>query len=260
MNPELSYDAKPAGAGPAPRNLFSRLGGVYFSPGETFAEMAHAPRALAPMIALALLLVFSSLFMASRGLSWEKITLDQTQKAVASGRLSEEQAEQRREGITRMAPVMKTLVPILSAIGAIVFVFAIAGLAKLVSVMMGIENRYMPLVSVTTYTMLAVSIVSTAIFVILLLIKPIEEIDIMNPIGSNLAALLAALGVEGLPGFVKGLLGFVDVFYIWKVVLIAIGCAAVSNKLKTSSAMIYAGFVACLIALVMSALGALGGF
>ena len=37
------------------------------------------------------------------------------------------------------------------AVSAIVMVFAFAGLAKLVSMMMGIENKYMPLVSVTTY-------------------------------------------------------------------------------------------------------------
>jgi hypothetical protein len=130
--------------------------------------------------------------------------------------------------------------------------FAFAGLAKLVSAMMGIENKYMPLVSVMSYSMLAVSVVSTVIFMVLLFIKPLDEFDWQNPIGSNLAALLGALGVEGLPKFVKSLLSYVDVFYIWKVALIAIGGAAVSRKVKTSSAMVYAGFVAVIIALIGS--------
>ena len=260
MNPEMSYDTKPTiEEAAAPRNFFSRLSGVYFSPGETFVEMSNAPRALAPIIALALLFGLSSAFLANRGVSWEKIAVEQTQKAVASGRMSEEQAGQQIDGIRKMAPAMNVGMPIFAAIWAVVMVFAFAGLAKLWSMMMGIENRYMPLVSATTYSMLAVYIVSTVILVILVFIKPVDEFDWTNPIGSNLAAMLTALGVEGLPSFVKGLLSYVDVFYIWKVALIAIGCAAVSHKLKTSSAMVHAGIVACVIALIGGALAALGG-
>jgi len=260
MNPELNYATKPAGAEsePAPQNFFSRLIGVYFSPGGTFAGMGGAPRALAPIIALTLLFIVSSVFVANR-MPMDKINEDRIQQAIASGQLTEEKAAQQREGMRKIAPFMKFIIPIGSAIWVVVMVFAFAGLAKLVSMMMGIENKYMPLVSVTTYTLLAVYLISTVIFVILLFIKPVDEFDWNNPIGSNLAALLAALGVEGLPKFVKGLLSYVDLFYIWKVVLIAIGCAAVSHKLKTSSAMVYAGFVACVIALIGGAWTAMFG-
>jgi hypothetical protein len=258
MNPELSYDAKPASEEAAPRNFFSRLIGVYFSPGETFVEMARAPRALAPIIVLTLLFAISSVFVAGR-MPMDKLDEDRLQQQIASGRINEAQAEQQREGMRKMAPFMKFIIPISTAIWAIVIVFAFAGLAKLVSLMMGIENKYMPLVSVTTYTMLAVYLISTVIFVILIFIKPADEFDWSNPIGSNLAALLAAFGVEGLSKFVKGLLSYVDVFYIWKVALIAIGCAAVSHRLKTSSAMVYAGIVACALALIGGAWAAMFG-
>jgi hypothetical protein len=260
MNPELSYDPKPEGAasGPAPQSFFSRLIGVYFSPGETFAGMARAPRALAPIIALILLFLVSGVFGASR-VPFEKIAEDQIQKQIASGRLTEEQAEQQREGTRKIAPFMKYIIPIGSIIWTVAMVFAFAGLAKLVSMMMGIDNKYMPLVSVMTYSMLAVYIVSTVIFTILLFIKPIDEFDWANPLGSNLAALISAMGVEGLPSFVKTLFTYVDVFYIWKVALIAIGGAAVSHKLKTSSAVIYAGFVAVIVALLASVGGMLSG-
>jgi hypothetical protein len=260
MNPELSYTPKPENAetSPAPQGFFSRLSGVYFSPGETFAGMASAPRALAPIIALILLILASGIISASR-VPFEKIAESQIQQRVASGRITEEQAEQQREGTRRIAPFMKYLIPIGALIWTVALVFAVAGLAKLVSMMMGVENKYMPLVSVTTYSMLAVYIISTVIFMILLFIKPIDEFDWTNPLGSNLAALLSAVGVEGLPSFVKTLFTYVDLFYIWKVALIAIGAAAVSHKLKTSSAMIYAGFVALIIALLASVGGMLSG-
>ena len=260
MNPELSYDPKREGAGipPAPQNFLSRLIGVYFSPGETFAGMASAPRPLAPIIALILLFIISSMIGSSR-VPFEKISEQQIQQRVASGRINEEQAEQQREGTRKIAPYMKYVIPIGSIVWVILMVFAFAGLAKLLSMVMGAENKYLPLVSVTAYSLLAVYIVSSAIFTILLFIKPVDEFDWSNPLGSNLAALLSAIGVEGLPSFVKALFTYVDVFYIWKVALIAIGAAAVSNKLKASSAMIYAGLVAFILALIGGVLGMLNG-
>jgi hypothetical protein len=153
--------------------------------------------------------------------------------------------------------ISKYVLPIGGTIWAVAMIFAIAGLAKLVSVVMGVENKYMPLVSVTTYTWLAVSIISTAIFAILLALKPIDEFDWTNPIGSNLAALLTAVGVDGLKGFLKGFLSYIDVFFIWKVVLIAIGAAAVSRRLKTSSAMVYAGIIGLVIAVIGGAWAAI---
>jgi len=260
MDPELSYPTKPASVEPetAPQSFFSRLIGVYFSPSETFAGLASAPRPLVPIIALILLFLASSVFFTSR-MPMDKINEDRIQKQVASGRISEEQAERQREGTRKIAPFLKFIIPIGSIFSAVAMVFAFGGLAKLVSMMMGVENKYMPLVSVMTYTLLAVSIVTTVIFTILLFIKPIDEFDWQNPIGSNLAALLAAIGVEGLPSFVKGLFTYVDVFYIWKVVLIGIGGAAVSHKLKASSAIVYTGIVAFIIALILSAFAMLGG-
>jgi hypothetical protein len=188
----------------------------------------------------------------------EKMTEDRIQQQVASGQLTEERAEQQREGFKKVAPFMKFIIPIFALFSSVAMMFAFAGLAKLVSAMMGIENKYMPLVSVMTYSTLAVSVVSMVIFMALLFIKPLDEFDWQNPIGSNLAALLGALGVEGLPKFVKALLSYVDVFYIWKVALIAIGGAAVSRKVKTSSAMVYAGFMAVIIALIGSVFALFG--
>lgn len=259
MDPEMSYATKPASVEPgtAPQSFFSRLIGVYFSPGETFAGMASAPRPVTPIIVLALLIVGSGAFLAAK-MPFEKMSEDRIQQQVASGQISEERAEQQREGVKRIAPFMKFIIPISALIMSVAMIFAFAGLAKLVSAMMGIENKYMPLVSVTTYSILAVSIVSTVIFMVLLSIKPPDEFDWQNPIGSNLAALLGALGVEGLPRFVRALLSYVDVFYIWKVALIAIGGAAVSRKLKTSSAMVYAGFIAVIIALIGSVFALFG--
>jgi mannitol-specific phosphotransferase system IIBC component len=113
MDPEMSYATKPASVEPetAPQSFFSRLIGVYFSPGEIFAGMASAPRPITPIIALALLIVCSSAFVAAK-MPLEKMTEDRIQQQVASGQLTEERAEQQREGFKRIAPFMKFIIPI----------------------------------------------------------------------------------------------------------------------------------------------------
>jgi hypothetical protein len=45
--------------------------------------------------------------------------------------------------------------------------------------------------------------------------------------------------VEGLPKFVLGLASFVDVFGIWKLILLAIGYAAITHKMKTGTAAVF---------------------
>ena len=97
-----------------------------------------------------------------------------------------------------------------------------------------------------------------ALFLILLFIKPVDEFDLNNPLGSNLAAVISMTGANP-PKFLKALLTYVDVFFIWKVVLMGIGFAAVSRKLKTSTAITATGVVAALFALAGAAWTAMFG-
>jgi Yip1 domain len=76
---------------------------------------------------------------------------------------------------------------------------------------------------------LVVGIVSTPIFLLVLLLRPPGSIDPENPVTTNLAAFLPEDSAKWLMTLCKSL----DVFTIWMLVLIAIGFAAVNpRKLK----------------------------
>jgi len=106
--------------------------------------------------------------------------------------------------------------------------------------------------------MLAVGLIATILLVVLIHLKPVDEIDIRNPIGSNLTALLAVVGVK-LPKFLHYLFTYVDAFYIWRVILLGIGCAAVSRRMKASTGITYAAMVATIFAVLGAAWGAIFG-
>src|SRR5262245_52089581 len=102
MNTGLSYASEPTTAtpDPAPQGFFSRLMGVYFSPSETFAGMANAPRALVPIIVFTIFTAITVIIISSR-VPMEKLAEDQIQQAVEAGKMTPEQAEQRREGMKK---------------------------------------------------------------------------------------------------------------------------------------------------------------
>lgn len=256
LMPESESAPEPSAPPPTPQSFFSRLIGVYFSPGEAFQEIGRAPRFLVPMIVMALL-TMAIVIVASQRISFEQVAMQRIDDAVAEGKIPADRAEVQKEQTKKFMSVFKYVIPVIGGIFSVLMALAIAGLAKLISSLMGVENTFKPLFSATLYAILAVSIVSGVVGTILLFLKPVEEIDPNNPVGSNVAALLSMAGVKGLPKFVTSLLAYLDVFYIWKVALLGIGYAAVSRKLKTSTAMVYTGVGAAVLAIIGAAWTAL---
>jgi len=263
MNPDLSYASKPASAEPepAPQNFFSRLIGVWFSPGETFAEIGRAPHVLAPMLALMLIGSVAGYLMIER-VGVRGVFSPQLEQAVASGRMSQEDADKRLEAMTTgpAATITKWSFPVIGLVQYPIIALILVGLAKLITMLMGGENGFKPLFSVSLYAMLGTGIVTSALFIIVLYLKAPEEIDINNLVGSNLAALLSVMvGKDGAPKFVMALARWVDVFGIWLTALLAIGYAAVTRRIKPSTFGIALGVIYLLLALIAASWAALMG-
>jgi Yip1-like protein len=250
MNPEISYASQSdkIEPEPTPQSFFNRLIGVYFSPGETFHEIGRAPRLLMPIIALVVLTLVGSSIVSSK-MPWESILEQQVQRQIDSSKVTPEQGELQKEQMRKVAPFLKIATPLFITVYSIILALILAGVAKLVSLMFAFENNFKSLFSVAVYSVLAVSIISSILFIVLLFIKPVEDFDWENPLSSNLAALLSLTGMESAPGFLKTFFSYIDVFFIWKLVLLAIGFAAVSKKLKTSTALTWVVLIALMIVL-----------
>jgi hypothetical protein len=263
MNPELSYASQPAGATPepAPQNFFNRVIGVWFSPGETFAEIGRAPRVLAPLLVLMVLGSVTSYLMIER-LTVRGFFSSQFEEAVSSGRMSQEDADKQLEAMTTgpAGAFTKWSFPIVGLLQYPVTALILVGLAKLISMLMGGENTFKPLFSVSLYALLGITIVSSIVFVTVLYLKSPEEIDVRNLVGSNLAALLGPVfGKDGLPKFVMGLARWIDLFSIWLITLLAIGYAAVTRGMKSSSFGMALGGIYLVVALIAALWASLSG-
>src|SRR5215510_4070844 len=263
MNPEMNFPPPPAveATETAPQNIFNRLIGVWFAPGETFAEIGRAPRVLVPMLILMVIGCLGGYLMVER-IGIRNFFRPGFEQAVARGRMSPEDADRQLEAMATgpAGTVIKIVIPIFGLIQGPIIAFILFGIAKLISMLSSGDNRFKSLYSVTIYTFLAIGVINTVLLVLVLYLKSPEDLDPNNLIGSNLAALLSlALGKDGLPKFLMSLARWVDLLAIWMIALLSIGYAAVSRGVKTSTMAMGLGVLYTLIALCVSAWTAISG-
>jgi hypothetical protein len=242
---------------PKPKNFFSRLEGTYFSPKEAFQEIGGSPRVLVPIIAFVIIGLFSGYYLTTK-VDFQALAVAQMEQQVQQGQVSQEQMEQQ---LAMVSKFMGLSVIIGAGISGLVSCLIIAGFIKLFSTFIGAENQYKGLFAVSLYVMLAVSIVSTVLMVVILYFKQPGEVtatSIRSVVASNLGAVLESiLGENILPKFVMALARGIDIFYIWIIALLAIGSSAVSKKLKTSTAAAWLGGMYAIILIIGAFISAL---
>lgn len=259
MNPELSYASNPAEPESTPQNFFSRLIGVWFSPGETFAEIGRAPRVLIPTLLLMILAGISA-YMLTERYGYENMVRKQMESVAKSGFVPEDRVEEMTRQATTPSAITRGKIQgiVTPAIMTLVILLILSGLFKALSAIMGVKNTFKQIFSVSAYSFLAIALIFTVVFAASIYLKDPAEIDLLNPVGSNLAAILALMGVS-LPKFVMGMASFVDVFSIWRLAILAIGYSAVSQKMKVGTAATFLVILYVIVAMLGGAMASLFG-
>jgi hypothetical protein len=263
MTPESNPMSIPSEATPAAENkgFFSRLSGVYFTPGETFAGFKLDKTLFVPII-LPILLVMAigaySNYIVTERIGYENILRKTLEPMKEAGWMNQEAYDKAIQQATNRTPVQKTLGLISPFLVGGIIVLVAAGIFQLFCLVMGVETRFKSLLSVTAYTFLAIGLVNVVLLTIIIYLKDPDDIELYNPIGSNLGAVLSMVGA-GLPKFITAFANWIDIFGIWRIALLAIGYAAVSRKLKTSTAAVFLGALYALMALAFAGFASMMG-
>ena len=239
-----------------PQSFLNRLQGTYFSPRETFEDVGRAPRILVPIVVLVIISLLGTFFIFS-GVDIESLMISQLENAVDQGRITQEQMDQQLSMMSRFSGVIKIFLIVIGAVSSIIVTLILAGYAKLFSAITGAVNGFKALLSVSLYVMIAISIVQSVLLIIIIQIKGTGELNLNNInsiLATNLGAILAGfLGNDALPTFIMKLFESVEIFAIWTIVLLSIGYAAVSKKMKknTPAVWLVGGYV--IIAVIRAA-------
>jgi hypothetical protein len=219
----------PPPAEPARMSAISRIFGVFFSPKQTFEDIARKPSWLAPFIVLTILSLIVS-YCLNQKMNWRDYVGQQIEKSPRSANLTPEQKEQQAEMGARFSPAFTYAVGLLApTIGMLVVTLVMWGGFNLLG---GANATFSQAFGVTAHASLT-GILNSILFLVVLFIKPPGTFDLENPVATNLGAFLSPDSAKWLLTLARS----IDVFTIWTLILLAIGFAAINpRKLKGGKA------------------------
>jgi len=150
--------------------------------------------------------------------------------------VQEMSAEQRAQAMDMQRKIVPISMRVAPPIVMVLYYLVIGGVLLFVfNNLMGGSLKFKEALNITTYASLPPSIVSMALSVLVLYLKPVEDYDIQAPLASNLGAFLS---VESVGKFVHSLAASIDAFTIWSIVLLGIGFSTAIGvkKLPTGKA------------------------
>jgi hypothetical protein len=234
----------------------SRLTGTLLSPGETFADVNRKPTWIAPILIAIITAVVLSLFYDWRVKpDYLEITRQQMKERVRGGEMPPEETIQKAADISSK----------INWVYAIVFppigVLFIAGVFALCMLLIQAQTTFKKILSVVAWSFSGVGVVSTIVIAASVAIRETESLKNVpwyyasRYSATNLAAILSPDSAV-----LKAIEGSLDVFSIWRIILLSIGLAAIagSKKIttrKTGTLVVVLWLVTVLIGVAFAAMG-----
>jgi hypothetical protein len=205
-----------------PMGTMARITGVLFSPSRTFADIAKRPNWVAVFLLLvALALVISALI--GQKTNWRSFFERQMSQNSRFDNMAQDQKDKILESQVTWAPKIAFLFgPIGIAVSLLVIALIYWGAFNLFK---GAGLGFGTGFAITVYAFVP-GLVSSVLAIIILLIKPKGEVDPEHFLASNLSAYLP----DPSPAWLDKLGQSIDAFWIWSLILIAIGFSAANPK------------------------------
>jgi Yip1 domain len=220
MTPELLPEAEPQ-----PKGLGegSRLTGVFFEPAKSFADVAARPSFWVPLI---LVIVVALCFMVLYGqhVGWDRMIRHQIETSSRAAQLSPEQRETQIQMSAKFAPIFG-YAGVLLGVPLVTLIWA-AVLLGIVKGMMSAQVRLKQVFAIICYASLP-GVIMMLLAIAVMFMKPPEDFNMQNPLVFNPGAFMDPTTTSK---FLYSLASALDLFTLWKLVLIGIGLKAAGGK------------------------------
>lgn len=220
MTPDAApiFDATPVQMGEA-----SRLAGVFFEPGKTFADVVERPRWVVPLL-LIILSGIAFLYAFSNHVGWERYMHRMLDNNPRMQQLAPEQRERIFERQTKALPIYSYVGTVIGTPLAFLVIAAI--LMGLVKGVLGVPVAFKQVFAVCCYASVP-SILLRLLSILVMFLKEPDDFNLQNPFVSNPGALMDP---DSSSKFLYSLASSLDVFTIWIMLLIAVGLKAAGGK------------------------------
>jgi hypothetical protein len=212
----------PAPEAQARINHFGRIIGVFVSPKQTFASIAERPSWLAPLALMIILGVgVGALLNAKR--SWAEFIRHKAEESARCSQLSEEQKDQAVAGQVKFWSSISYGAAVV-AVPLSILIFALVYWASF-NLFCGAGLRYGQAFGITAHAFLPTAVLNILALIVLPL-KSYGDVDPENVVATSLKAYLP----ESAPKALAAVGSSLELFWIWVLVLVAIGFAAANPK------------------------------
>jgi hypothetical protein len=218
--------ATPAPEVPAPVSSVGRVFGALFSPKDTFGSIAKQPTWVLPLI---LVCVFQIALIAifSKQVGWRAFMerQNQTNSRVAKQmeQMTPDQREQMLNNQVKIAPIVGYAGAVLGPfIGAVIVSGIFLAAFNLV---LGSRIGFKTSLGIVSYAWVP-ALIAMILGIVIILIKDPSTVDLQNLVASNPGAVLS----EDSPRWMVSLLGSLDLFSFWSMILMAFGFSATDSK------------------------------
>lgn len=213
-----------------PMGQFDRLAGALFDPKPAFADIAARPGGWWLPLVLLVVSTVGFVFAFTQHVGWERFMRQELAQSEQVQQMSVEQQEQILEQQLQFVPLVAHIQSVLAwpivtlAVGGVfIFVF---------NVLLGSQLSFRQVYAIVCYGFLP-QVLGGVLATGVMFLKDPAEFDLQNPVASNLGVFLDP---STDPAWLISLLGSVDAFSIWVLLLLATGFSAAARKIAWSKA------------------------
>jgi hypothetical protein len=210
---------------PARLNAMQRLTGVFFQPKATFADIAARPDWMLPTVLLCIA-SFAVIFTFTQRVGWHGYMEKQFAKSSRAQQMNAEDREKAIDMQSRYAPYFGYVFGTVGVALSIV-VLAAVGLGAF-NLTAGAQLKFKTCMAIVAYAW-APFLLAYILAIVVIMLKPPDMVDLDNLLASNPGAFLSSDTAKWL----VVLLGSLDIFVIWTLLLQAVGYST-ANPRKVS--------------------------
>jgi Yip1 domain len=203
-------------------NAIGRVFGTLFSPKATFESIARRPSWFLPVVLISLIALGVVGLFTHRG-GWPSFFQRQNENSSQFQQASAEQQQRTLDAQLKYAPPVALIE---GAIGpGLVVVILAAIFLGVFNLAVGTKINFAISMGIVSHAFMT-GLISGVLGILVIALKDPSTVDLQNLIASNLGAFLSS----GSPKWMVALLGSLDVFSFWTMILMAIGYSAAAPK------------------------------
>ncbi len=221
-----------------PLSEVERIVDTYVAPSKTFTDIRRSARWWGPYILSILVSVLFTFAMAQR-IGWDRVAQNTlAQSPSQQQRMENMTPEQRATMVGQVAAAIKYTAYATPVIALLVLLIVSAVLLGTINFIFGGQARFGQMFAVVNYAYLP-NVLKYLFAAVMLYVAPDpDRFNIQNPVGTNPGFFLE----PDTSKWISSLLSSIDLFSIWIVVLLVIGCAIVGRVRRGQAATAVVGW------------------